>query len=188
MFHASDLRRGALAVAALLTITLAGCDPAPAVAGSLDPEEAGVAHAYAPSKGSARQGGTTGRAQNELARVRQATAEFHELGRAQAAGYGVLVTHPETGAECLSHGTMGGMGYHYLNPDLVSADVTVELPQVILYEDGPNGTRPSHRPSCSGRNSSRTTRSTSGPSTSGVWKHNPSGMFADYNPRVSCDA
>jgi hypothetical protein len=204
MFHAADLRRGALAVATLLTITLAGCDPAPAVAGSLDPEEAGVAHAHAPSKGSARQGGTTARAQNELARVRQATAHFHDLGRAQAAGYEVLVTHPETGAECLSHGTMGGMGYHYLNPDLVSADVTVELPQVILYEDGPNGekhmvgveyiipfairdqTEPP--PVLFGQEFVQNHTFDVWALHVWVWKHNPSGMFADYNPRVSCDA
>jgi hypothetical protein len=189
MFHAADLRRGGVVVATLVTVTLAGCDPAPTSAGKLDPDEAGVAHAHA---------------QDELARVRQATAQFHELGRAQSAGYEVLVTHPETGAECLSHGTMGGMGYHYLNPDLVSAEVAVELPQVILYEDGPSGkkhmvgveyiipfairdqTEPP--PVLFGQEFVQNHTFDVWALHVWVWKHNPSGMFADYNPRVSCDA
>ncbi|MDO8966224.1 hypothetical protein [Algoriphagus sp.] len=43
-----------------------------------------------------------------LADLRAATANYHDLANALAAGY-------ELASECVSHPTMGAMGFHYVN-------------------------------------------------------------------------
>ena len=145
----------------------------------------------------------------ELAIVRQATAQFHSVEAAEAAGYelgyvngaGVRII---TG--CIAHPTDGAMGYHYFNKDLVD-DLTVDplRPEGLVYAPTPSGDLKlvaveyvvpganSNPPGVSGP-----------PSVFGmdmhilvpavgfyilhawIWHHNPSGMFADWNPRVSC--
>jgi hypothetical protein len=147
--------------------------------------------------------------QDELAGVRRVTARFHRVEEAIAAGYelgwvngsGVRIL---TG--CVSHPTAGAMGYHYINPELV-ADNTVDPldPEALVYAPAPNGglklvavewivrgpnTNPPGVPTA--------------PSVLGmemhilvpavgfwlehawIWAHNPAGMFADWNPEVSC--
>ena len=147
--------------------------------------------------------------QDELAQVRRVTARFHRVEEALAAGYelgwvngsGVRII---TG--CVSHPTAGAMGYHYFNPQLVADNAVDPLePEVLVYAPAPNGglklvavewvvrgpnTNPPGVPTA--------------PSVLGmdmhilvpavgfwlthawVWSHNPAGMFADFNPNVSC--
>jgi hypothetical protein len=147
--------------------------------------------------------------QDELARVRGATARFHRVEEAIAAGYelgwvngsGVRII---TG--CVSHPTAGAMGYHYFNQALVADNAVDPLqPEVLVYESAPDGglklvavewvvrgpnTNPPGVPTA--------------PSVLGmpmhilvpavgfwlkhawIWKHNPAGMFADWNPEVTC--
>ena len=139
----------------------------------------------------------------DLARLRRATAPFHNFAMAEDAEYDILVAHPITGATCLDHPTDGGMGRHYLNLGLVDAEVSVTEPEVLIYEPmangklrlvaveyiipytirGPEETPPTllgqqfmHNP------------------TFGlwmlhvyVWKHNPAGMFATWNPNITCE-
>jgi hypothetical protein len=147
--------------------------------------------------------------QDELAQVRAATARFHRVEEAIAAGYelgwvngaGVRII---TG--CVAHPTAGAMGYHYFNQELVD-DLAVDAlqPEVLVYESAPNGDLklvavewvvpgPNTNPP----------GTADAPSVLGaemhilvpavgfwlrhawIWKHNPSGMFADFNPTVSC--
>ena len=141
--------------------------------------------------------------QAELAALRRATSRFHRIEAATDAGYTVLVEHPETGAVCLEHPTDGGMGRHMLNPALVDDAVSVAEPEVVIYEPmgngemrlvgveyiipysilGPDETPPTlfgrdflHNP------------------TFGLWmlhvyawKHNEAGMFATWNPSITCE-
>jgi hypothetical protein len=151
----------------------------------------------------------TGGLQDELAQVRRATARFHDLDAAQAAGYelgwvngsGVRIL---TG--CISNPTAGAMGYHYFNADLMS-DLTTDLlhPEALVYAPSKNGKLKLAAVEwvVRGQNSNPPGVS-SPPSVLGmpmhilvpavgfylmhawVWKHNPAGIMADWNPRVTC--
>jgi hypothetical protein len=142
--------------------------------------------------------------QDELAKVRRATAQFHRIERALDAGYQLGYRGLVTG--CIAHPTDGAMGYHYFNWDLFD-DPTVDplKPEGLVYEPGPNGQLnlvavewvvPKATWEAAGN--------TGVPSVLGmdmhilnpalnwyilhawVWKHNPSGMFSDWNPEVIC--
>ena len=84
----------------------------------------------------------------ELARVRRATARFHDIDQAMAAGYTVWSPDPfAAGATCPS-GPTGQMGYHLVkpalrgspaNPGAADADLTILEPEMLLYEKRPDG-------------------------------------------------
>lgn len=85
--------------------------------------------------------------QANLSAARAATAPFHNLSAAQAAGYTVEVADL-AGITCIEDpGMSGTMGVHYLNLDLAPelVDSTVEgsvqatTPEILVYEPGPNG-------------------------------------------------
>jgi hypothetical protein len=84
----------------------------------------------------------------ELAQVRAATAAFHDIGAANAAGYTVWSPDPfAPGAVCPTN-PAGSMGYHLVNPALrggaanpAAGDATVDplRPEMLLYERRPDG-------------------------------------------------
>jgi hypothetical protein len=98
------------------------------------------------------------------------------------------------------------MGYHYFNKALID-DLAVDplQPEGLVYESGPNGKLKlvSVEYVVPGANSNPPGVSEA-PSVLGmemhilvpavgfyilhawVWKHNPSGMFSDWNPNVTC--
>lgn len=128
-----------------------------------------------------------------VAKVRNATARFHDLAVAVAAGY------TEQYPPGCAHSPDGAQGYHYLNPGLVDATVELLRPELVMYEPGPSGSLqligvdyvvP-------------LTASATPPMLLGVpfmrieplgvwalhiwaWRPNPSGMFAPWNPKASC--
>jgi hypothetical protein len=147
--------------------------------------------------------------QHELAAIRAATAGFHRLDAALAAGYelgyvngsGVRII---TG--CIAHPTDGAMGYHYFNKQLIDDLVVDPLqPEGLVYAPGPNGQLRlvAVEYVVPGANSNPPGVSDP-PSVFGmpmhilvpavgfytlhawVWGHNPSGMFAHWNPEVVC--
>jgi hypothetical protein len=186
----------ALACGLVASASLLGCDGASAR------PEAMSAMADTHAVGAGQSGETSAAVQQELARLRRATAHFQDIARAQEAGYEVLVTHPVTGASCLSHEEMGGMGLHYLNPALMNDEVVVEQPEVVLYEEGPNGSlrlvaveylipfairgTEAPAPVLFGQEFVQNHTFDVWALHVWVWKDNPSGMFADWNPQVSC--
>jgi hypothetical protein len=146
---------------------------------------------------------------DELAQVRKVTARFHRVEAAVAAGYelgwvngsGVRII-----TACVAHPTEGAMGYHYFNQELVD-DLAVDplAPEVLVYESAPNGrlrlvavewvvpgpnTNPpgvSDPPSVLGMEMHILVPAVGfWLKHAWIWKHNPAGMFADWNPRVSC--
>ena len=166
-------------------LLLAGCGAEPTGIGAGTGLEGRAAAARATGNGDNR----------DLATLRAATARFHRFETAQPAGYTFLFMDM-----CMEDPALGGMGYHYVNPDSLDARVSVEAPEAILYEPGPNGqlrliaveyvipadawTSP-NPPTLFGR--------TFVLNSFGlwalhvwVWKDNPSGLYADWNPRVSC--
>jgi hypothetical protein len=146
---------------------------------------------------------------HELAAIRAATAKFHRVDAALAAGYelgyvngsGVRII---TG--CIAHPTDGAMGYHYFNKQLIDDLVVDPLkPEGLVYAPGPNGRLRlvAVEYVVPGPNSNPPGVSDP-PSVFGmpmvilvpavgfytlhawVWRHNPSGMFAHWNPEVAC--
>lgn len=139
----------------------------------------------------------------QLAEVRRLTAPYHNLDNAVAAGY-VLETR------CISNPTLGAMGYHAVNATLRNdGEINLLEPDVLVYEKKPQG---GYRlvaveyfelvssweqanglnaapPTLFGANLPISDHPPFGPHYElHVWlfKNNPSGMFASWNPTVSC--
>ncbi|HEX5918525.1 MAG TPA: hypothetical protein VFY76_11755 [Nocardioides sp.] len=153
--------------------------------------------------------------QDDLARVRRATARFHRVEAAEGAGYqlgwvngaGRLIVNTCIARPAAAGG--GAMGYHYFNADLMATD-EVELlrPEVLVYAPGDDGrlhlaavewvarsatSNPpgvSSAPSVLGMPMHIIAPAPAGPAFylthAWVWRVNPAGMFADWNPDVTC--
>jgi hypothetical protein len=152
--------------------------------------------------------GTAG-LEDELAQVRRMTARFHNLDAALEAGYELgwvngSGTRIITG--CVFHPTAGAMGYHYFNAELM-ADLTTDPlePEALVYAPGDNGKLKLAAVEWIVRGpNSNPPGVSSPPSVLGmpmhilvpqvgfyimhawVWEPNPAGMFADWNPNVTC--
>ena len=67
--------------------------------------------------------------------IRAATARFHDVAAAEAAGYALLAD--AAGITCIADPEAGAMGVHYANGELVTAGAVDALaPQVLVYEPG----------------------------------------------------
>ena len=149
--------------------------------------------------------------QRELAQVRAATARFHRVQEAVAAGYQlgwVNGSGTRIVAGCVAHPTAGAMGYHYFNADLMADnDVNALEPEVLVYAPDPDGgldlvavewvvrSAQSNPPGVSAAPSvlgmdMHILVPPPGPAFylthAWVWAENPAGMFADWNPEVRC--
>jgi hypothetical protein len=142
---------------------------------------------------------------DDLRRARAATRRFRNIDVARAAGY------TATTGECAQDPKYGGMGIHYANPDLLAdGRLDVTKPEVLVYHPMPSGRlrlgaveyfqadadqdlatdpdRPylfdlpfdgpmlGHEPGMPIHYDLH------------VWlyRHNPAGLFAAWNPRVHC--
>ncbi len=136
-------------------------------------------------------------AKRDLAEARQATARFHNVDKARAAGY-LPAEH------CVEAPGLGAMGFHNPNPDLMDLAVDHRKPELLLYapeKDGGlrlvgieyfvpyvgqaapelfgqrfDGPMAGHEPGMPEHYDLHVW----------LWKHNPDGMFAPFNPKVSC--
>ena len=134
-----------------------------------------------------------------LATLKAATARFHRYDVAKAADYTFLFMDM-----CMvdqSPDQLGGMGYHYVNTNLLDDKLDVATPEALLYEPEANGrlrlvaveyvipksawTSP-NPPELFGR---RLVLNSFDLWALHVWawEHNPSGLYASWNPRVSCE-
>jgi hypothetical protein len=139
--------------------------------------------------------------------VRSATAGFHNVDK--ATGYGEF--RDQDGIACIDKPGVGGMGIHYVNGALVGdAAESATAPEALVYEPQPNGrlrlvavewvvvqsaweaagnTEP---PSLFGREfelvdeNNRYGLPPFYELHAWIWKHNPRGMFDDWNPTVRC--
>ena len=79
---------------------------------------------------------TSSTSNSDLGRVRQATARFHDLRKADAAGYKEFFD--VDGIACIDMPGMGAMGVHYVNGDLVGDDSVNALhPEAMVYQPIP---------------------------------------------------
>jgi len=126
----------------------------------------------------------------EIAQLRAATAKYHVLQKALDDGYAPITP-------CLELPGVGGMGFHYGKTPF-NATVSHTDPEVLVY--APNNGQlklvaaefivpvplSANPPSLFGHQFHVNPAINSWVLHAWVWEHNPSGMFEDWNPRVSC--
>jgi hypothetical protein len=131
-----------------------------------------------------------------LAGLRASTAAFHRSDVAADAGWG----SPITG--CMETTGVGGMGYHYANVDLIDGVAEALAPEILLYEPDRNGRLrlvgveyiipfsfvpdDATPPSLNGVAFHQNYTFGLWALHAWVWKHNPDGVFSDWNPSVRC--
>ncbi len=158
--------------------------------------------------------GPAANAQDELAQVRRATARFHDLDAAIAAGYqlgwvnGANVRILTGCIANVANPAAGAMGYHYINPALVADNAVDPLePEALVYESTPDGGRKLVAVEWIVRSAQSNPPGVSAPPSvlgmemhilvpppgpafylmhAWIWKHNSSGMMSDWNPEVAC--
>src|SRR5215213_8526108 len=140
--------------------------------------------------------------QQLMARIRGATARYQNVDVARAEGY------VDDGFGCIADPALGGMGWHLINDALHADPATDPLrPDLLVYEPQADGKLKLvaleyevYQADWLGAGN------TSAPRLLGqefplvdfpglpllyglhvwLWRENPSGMFADFNPRVQC--
>ena len=138
--------------------------------------------------------------------VRDATARYQDVSKAEADGY-----MPVLG--CVSGADMGVMGMHYLKASLLDGVVDVAHPELLVYEPLPNGQvhliaadyvaiadawDSAHTDGSSPLLMGQLFDYTTAPNRFRLpahyslhvwaWKYNPAGVFSMWNPSVSCEA
>jgi len=148
----------------------------------------------------------------QLAQAYLGTARFHDVDRATQVGYGEF--RDAAGIACIDKPGSGGMGIHYVGSGVTDTVLDPAAPEALVYEPQRNGRlrlvaaeyivfkeawdlTHNSPPTLFGR---RFTEVPGGPLPDGnrygipafyelhawIWKWNPSGLFEDWNPRVTC--
>jgi hypothetical protein len=135
--------------------------------------------------------------------VRRSTERFKDPAAATAAGYAPFLG-------CVSGPQEGAMGLHYVNGDLVGdGQLDAQRPEALMYEARDGRLRlvgVEYIVLAEGWHAKTQTpptlmgqafHYTASPNRYGIpafyalhvwaWKHNPAGMFVDWNPKVSCE-
>ena len=138
---------------------------------------------------------------DDIAKLRQATAQYQRTPAARAAGYDLV-----PGLDyCFQNFVVGGRGYHYINLNLVDTTIDLLHPEAMVYAPDATGSiqlsavgfivpagawdaEYDEPPQVLGQNFHFYERSNAYVLHAWVWKNNPSAMFADWNPDVSCPA
>ena len=129
-----------------------------------------------------------------LERIREVTRPFHDIEAAHRAGY------PTAVPQCIDS-QAGGMGHHYVHPNLLDATLEIDKPEILVYAPQPDGTlklagveyivplsawRDSEAPRILGQPLKRSEQLGIWYLHVWVWEENAKGMFADWNPAVKC--
>jgi hypothetical protein len=137
---------------------------------------------------------------NNLGAVRAATAKFRKTEVAQAAGWDLVpgLDH------CFENPGVGAMGYHYINTNLLDTSLDPLKPEAMVYAsvkkgklklaaveyivpadawDGEGNPEP---PSLHGQSFHLNESLGVYVLHAWIWRHNPAGLFEDWNPKVSC--
>lgn len=140
---------------------------------------------------------------SELAAVRLLTAKYHDVSAALADGYQLGFRGVVTG--CISNPAFGAMGYHYFNWAKMD-DPTIDPydPEALVYHTADDGTLVLGAVEWVVPKPVWDQTHAAAPVVFGhtfmvlnpvlnwyvahawIWTPNPSGMFADWNPDVSC--
>ena len=139
---------------------------------------------------------TAAAGQSDLAEVRSATARYQRLEAALDAGYVPFSLEGTDVPTCFDSPT-GGMGVHYVRN--IDATIDAADPEALVYELEPNGRQrlvgveyiipadlvdPANPPELFGHEFHPHSFLPVWILHAWVWKHNPDGMLADFNPTV----
>jgi hypothetical protein len=123
----------------------------------------------------------------DLAAARAASARYHRVEVALADGF------VDTGRCVALPDGSGGMGVHFVNPTRMGdGHLEVTEPEMLLYEEDARGRYRLIGVEYLGTAGDALFGRALTPGPAGhalhvwLWKHNPSGMFADWNPNVTC--
>jgi hypothetical protein len=132
--------------------------------------------------------------QRDLDALHRVTATYTDFARAQAAGYSERLT------DCMSDAT-GGMGFHYGKPAFIDGEARLEEPEILMYEPQRDGSlqlvgieyvvplsAAANPPSLFGLTFHRNEAFQLWVLHVWLYRDNPSGMFTDWNPTVTCAA
>lgn len=137
----------------------------------------------------------------QIEELRTAMQPFRNFEAALSAGYSIAI--PDAPMECMKHPTLGAMGFHYGNGDLIpDSDLSVTEPEVLIYEPQADGTvefvgveyvipfavhaEDQSPPILFGREFTQSERFQVWKLHAWVGRENPSGMHVDWNLNVSC--
>ena len=130
----------------------------------------------------------------DVATVRAATVRLTSTDAAVAAGYKQVT-------DCVEHQPDGAMGYHSQNNALLDTTLDVDHPEVLVYERKPDGEfklngveylvpiaawTAAEPPRIMGQALKKADRLGIWYLHVWTWEPSPSGLFADWNPRVKC--
>lgn len=138
--------------------------------------------------------------ENELTELKRATAKYHTLDNAVKDGFGAFSLDPNDPdtPTCFDSEMAGGMGVHYVRN--IDGTVDANDPEAMVYEVRPNGklalvaveyivpeteVDPANPPMLYGHMFHHHAFLPVYILHVWVWKTNPSGMFADFNPNVT---
>jgi hypothetical protein len=149
-----------------------------------------------PPSGTTDGHGPTDHGNADLAAANMAAAVYQDVEQAEADGYASTL---ET-LGCFEDAQRGGMGLHYANDTLMDAHLDATAPEALLYEldhrgeiaslvaheyivpiDAWTGSAP---PRLFGQDFHRHPVLPVWILHTWIWKDNPAGVFADFNPRV----
>jgi len=133
---------------------------------------------------------------SQVAELRRLLAPYHTVSRAVAAGWDTDITG------CLELPGVGGMGHHYANLGyLGDGQIAWDAPELLVFAPSPNardGLRlvaveyivfkaemPS-APSLYGETFHSNDAAAAWALHVWIGDHNPDGLFADWNPTISC--
>ncbi len=130
--------------------------------------------------------------QAQFASVRQATAPFHVVAKAEAAGY-------EKFLPCFDLPGVGGMGQHFADMESIDGTIEANHPEVLVYEPTPSGYRlvaveyvipqaawtATTESELFGEHFHKNDTLGIWALHAWIWRPNPGGMHDDFNPAVS---
>ena len=175
-------------------IALAACDTEP----TTTPATERAIIAAAQPNGATLTKGLGASVEQDLARLRAATARFHRYDAAKGQYTFLFMNMCMSGA---TGNNVGGMGYHWVNTGLLDSHVDVETPEALLYEpeaDGrqrlvaveyviPKGLWHNAEAPTLFAQTFKLNKLDLWALHVWVWKDNPDGLFADWNPLVTCE-
>ena len=135
----------------------------------------------------------------QLAALERLTDPFQDFSKAQEAGWNVQAT------PCWEHATLGAMGYHYGNPEFLGdGEIDLLEPELLMYVPNSSGDVRLVGMEYIVDIEAWDAQHDSPPTLVGqefhphgslpiyklhiwLWQNNSRGMFADWNPEVSCE-
>jgi hypothetical protein len=131
----------------------------------------------------------------DLATLRRVTTPFQTFSAATAAGWSAKIT------SCMSSAA-GGMGFHYGNTALIDGTARVDQPELLLYEPQADNSlklvaveyiipytahaKSDTAPVLFGQRFKQNDAFQLWGLHVWLWKNNPTGLYADWNPDVTC--